>query len=171
MLTTKDALKDNVSSLVSWTMTVSLATFAWEESVQLVARQPLIVQPPNLVLATSVLILVDKPHAVPMPNVQLWTKRLSALVWQDSCPTQQLSLAVPENLLLALPTTNVLKDSSAMPSFADLFVTVTMLACLTNFALTTFAKKSASLTVIVDPMRFAKVSNAFQDAGPTLIVL
>lgn len=135
----------------------------------MVVRLPLIVQLRNLALATSVPILVDKLHADPMPNVQLWIKRLSALAWLDFCPIQLQLLAVPVNPQLVSPTTNVPLASSVMPSFVDLSVTLMAPACPMSSVLTTFAKKSANQTVNAEPTRSAKVSNVFQDADPTRI--
>ena len=57
-----------------------------------------------------------------------------------------------------------------MPNFADLFVTVMMPVCLTNYVLTMFAKRFARVTMIVVATKFARVSSVFQDADPMLIV-
>lgn len=141
---------------------------AWEVFVQLVAKLLLIVPLHNLVLETSVPILVDKLHVDPMPNVRLLTKRLNALAWLDSCPILLQSSVVLANPQLVSPTTNVLLASNVMPSFVDLSVTLMEPVCPTSSVLTTFAKKSANQTVNVEPMRSVKVSNASQDAGPIL---
>ena len=101
VLEMKGVPKDNVNSLVNWTMTVSLAMSVLEVSVQWAANPHRIAQPPILALETSVPILAVKPLAVPMPNVPLLTKKLSALVWPDFCLTPPPSLDAPVNRQLA----------------------------------------------------------------------
>ena len=82
----KDVPKANVSSLVRWTMTVSLDMSACPESVPWAAKRPLIVQPLNHVWATNVRIPALKNHVDPMLNVRLWIKEPNVHVWWDFCP-------------------------------------------------------------------------------------
>ena len=166
----KDVLKANVSSLVKWTMTVSLDMSACPESVLWAAKHPLIVRPLNLAWATNVQIHVRKNHVDPMPNVRLWTKEPNVHVWWDFCPIPQLSLGALVNPHLVSLTINVRKASNAMPNFAALFVTVMMPVCLMNCVLTMFAKRFARVTMTAVAMKFARVSSVFQDADPMLIV-
>ena len=166
----KDVPKANVSSLVKWTTTVSSDMSACLESVPWAAKRPPIVRPLNLAWATNVRIPVLKNHADQMPNVRLWTKEPNVHAWWDFCPIPLLSLGAPANPRPASPTTNVPKASNVTPNFADLFVTATMPACLTNCALTTFAKRFARVTMTAVATKFAKVSSVFQDADLMLIV-
>jgi hypothetical protein len=126
-------------------------------------------QPLSHVLATNAQILVAKLPVDPMLNAQLLARLPNVLVCLDFCPTQLLLLGVPDNQHLVWPTTNVPLDSNVMPNFADPCVTQTVLACLMSCVLTMFARKSASLTMIVDLTKFAKVSNVYLDAGPIKI--
>ena len=78
---------------------------------------------------------------------------------------------MPVNQHPVWPTINVPKDSNVTPNFVDLFVTVTMLAYLMSYVATTFAKKSARVTMTAAAMISARESSVSRDAGQIPIAL
>lgn len=127
--------------------------------VRLVVNNLWIVPLRNLVLGTSVPILVIKLRVDLTLNVQFRIKRLNVHVCLDFCPTLQLLLDVLVPLQLVLQIINVPKDSNAMPNFADPYVIQMKLVWLMNYVLTIFAKKFANLTLIVKQLKFARGLN------------
>jgi hypothetical protein len=59
---------------------------------------------------------------------------------------------------------------SATQNFVSRYAAPTPTVFQTSFASKTFAKRSAELTAIADPMKYVKVFNASKDAGQTRIV-
>jgi hypothetical protein len=56
------------------------------------------------------------------------------------------------------------------PNFVSRYAAPTPTAFLTSFASKMFAKRSAELTAIADPMKSVKVFSVSKDAGQTRIV-